>query len=43
MSLVPIAILESKYVVTDEAKTIPINQKRKRGRTAKAQKALIVQ
>jgi hypothetical protein len=38
-----IAILEGKYHVPDQAKDIPVNEKRKRGRPAKARKALIVQ
>jgi hypothetical protein len=38
-----VAIIENMYIVPDEAKTIPINRKRKRGRPAKVKKALIVE
>jgi MULE transposase domain/SWIM zinc finger len=38
-----IAIVENKFKVVPEAKLVPIGQKRKRGRPAKAKKALIAQ
>ncbi len=38
-----IAILEGKYHVPDQSKDIPISEKSKRERPAKARKALIVQ